>query len=75
MATSFKMAIDIERIAFEAYGVSVGGKTYDGKDIPKWENVGKKVQDAWRAAAVAVANYLESERQFLEKETCMDFVD
>jgi len=66
------MAIDIGRIAFEAYGVSVGGKTYNGKDIPKWEDVGKKVQDAWRAAAVAVLQYVESER---ESSTCMDFVD
>jgi len=52
------MALDIGRIAFEAYAESVGGKTYDGKDIPKWESVGKTVQDGWRHAAVAVSQYL-----------------
>ena len=52
------MALDIGRVAFEAYAKSVGGKTWDGKDIPAWETVGKVVQDGWRSAAVAVSQYL-----------------
>lgn len=57
------MAIDIGLIAFQAYNDQVGGKTFDGKDIPKWEEVGKKVQDGWRAAAVAVLQYIGQERE------------
>jgi hypothetical protein len=57
------MAIDIGRIGFEAYAKQVGGKTYDGKDIPKWEDVGKVVQDGWRAAGVAVLQYIDKERE------------
>ena len=54
------MTVDSEKelaqIAFEAYGASTGGTTYDGKPIPPWEKVGDKVQKAWRAAAEAVCN-------------------
>ena len=56
------MALDIGRIGFEAYSVSVGGKTYDGKDIPKWEDVGQRVQDAWRAAGIAILQYIDREQ-------------
>lgn len=66
------MAIDIGRIAFQAYSDEMGGKTYDGKDIPKWENVGQKVQDAWRAAGVAVLRYIDDERKQLKKDLAED---
>lgn len=43
-----------ERIAremFEAYNEKAGGKTWDGKPIPPWAEVGEKVQGNWLAAA------------------------
>jgi hypothetical protein len=48
------MAIDIGRVGFEAYTASVGGRTYDGYAIPKWEALGQRIQNAWREAGVAV---------------------
>lgn len=42
------------QIAFEAYNESKGGKTYDGKPIPPWGEVGDEVRKAWDAAADAV---------------------
>jgi len=39
------------KAAFEAYKKKVGGKTYDNKDIPDWDNLGKTIQDAWMIAA------------------------
>ena len=57
------MAIDIGLIAFEAYKKKVGGKTYDGKDMPNWSDVGQSVQDGWRHAAVAVSQYLDQCKQ------------
>ena len=46
------------KIAFEAYSESTGGKTYDGKPIPKWNELPEHVQRAWSAAAAAIINKL-----------------
>jgi hypothetical protein len=62
---------NIERVAkaaFEAYGLSTGGKTWDGKDIPQWEFIGEKIQAAWRAAALAVVRDVEAEYNLLGVE-------
>jgi hypothetical protein len=44
---------DIGRIAYAAYAKHTDGKTYDGRDMPKWEDLGERIQGAWRAAASA----------------------
>jgi hypothetical protein len=45
---------ELAKTAFKAYNVQAGGKTWDGKPIPDWENVGEKVQANWVAAINAV---------------------
>lgn len=48
---------ELARVAFEAYGASTGGKTWDGKDIPPFEVIRERtphVARAWEAAADAV---------------------
>jgi hypothetical protein len=40
--------------AYSAYAESTGGKTYDGRDIPVWADLGDRIQGAWEAAASAV---------------------
>lgn len=45
------------QIGYEAYAVATGGKTWDGRDMPTWEQVlasGTKVAVAWAAAADAI---------------------
>ena len=42
------------KIAFDAYVKAVGGKTYDGKPIPKWEDLSIPIRQAWSKAARAV---------------------
>jgi hypothetical protein len=42
------------KIAFDAYAEAVGGKTYDGKPIPKWDDLSINIQQAWNKAAWAV---------------------
>lgn len=44
---------DIAKLAFEAYNTAAGGKTWDGKDIPPFDEVGEKVQANWIAAVKA----------------------
>ena len=39
------------RRAFEAYNVSVGGLTWDGKPIPGWDAITTKIREAWCVAA------------------------
>jgi len=52
---------ELARAAFEAYGKSTGGKTWDGKDIPPFEVVAERtphVARAWEAAVTAVRKLL-----------------
>lgn len=51
------MAIDIGRIAYEAYVVQL-----QATHLNPWEKLGQTQQDAWRHAAVAVSQYLHKER-------------
>jgi len=48
------MGISLGQIAFEAYSKAVGGKTWDGKPIPHWNDVSASVRNAWDVAARAV---------------------
>ena len=48
---------ELARMAFEAYGQSTGGKTWDGKDIPPFDVIRERtphVARAWEAAVSAV---------------------
>lgn len=53
------MALDIGRIAFEAYAKQVHHVTYHGDTMPKWEALDKTAQDGWRHAACAVLDYMD----------------
>jgi hypothetical protein len=49
---------DLGQVAFEAYAKSMGGKTYDNKPIPEWDNVSPNVRRGWQRAAEAVKQEL-----------------
>jgi len=38
------------QLAYERYAEFTGGKTYDGKDMPVWSNLGSRIQGAWEHA-------------------------
>ena len=42
--------------AFHGYAGAMNGVTHDGKKIPKWEDLGEKVQNAWECSAMVVAH-------------------
>lgn len=47
------------QIGYEAYARHTGGKTFDGRLMPTWEQVvagGTAVAGAWEAAAQAIAD-------------------
>lgn len=37
--------------AYQAYGDSVGWKTFDGRDMPTWAQLPERIQQAWAAVA------------------------
>jgi hypothetical protein len=47
--------LEIAEKAFNAYNKQAGGKTWDGKDIPPFAEVGDKVRANWIAAVKEVA--------------------
>jgi hypothetical protein len=56
---------NLARVAFEAYGASTGGKTWDGKPIPPFETIRERtphVALAWEAAATAILKELHHAR-------------
>lgn len=52
---------ELGQIAFEAYGKSTGGLTWDKKPIPAWDELPDHVRQAWMAAADAVHAALRGE--------------
>lgn len=42
------------QLAYEAYVVSVGGKAFNGDDLPGWHALPTRIRDAWAEAANAV---------------------
>ena len=41
-----------------AYDKSAGGKTFDNKPLPTWEELGEDRQNCWRAAASVFDDYV-----------------
>jgi hypothetical protein len=44
----------LARAAYQAYGEETGGKNYRGEPMPAWDDLGDKIQSAWRRAVSAV---------------------
>ncbi|WP_168220934.1 hypothetical protein [Actinomadura sp. WMMA1423] len=55
---------DIDQLAeaaYAAYGETTDRKNFRGEPMPAWEDLGDRIQNAWRAAARAVADAVASE--------------
>ncbi|MCP9947295.1 hypothetical protein [Actinomadura madurae] len=46
---------ELARTAYDAYGETTDHKNFRGDPMPAWEDLGERIQNAWRAAARAVA--------------------
>jgi len=55
----------LAKIAYEAYGAFTGWKTYNGRDMPKWDDLGLPIMRAWQAAAEEVR--LVSRKEYIEE--------
>lgn len=45
---------DLARTAYDAYCVAVGGKAFNGDDLPPFEATPQRIQNAWTVAVIAV---------------------
>lgn len=54
--TARELAIPTARgeVGYKAYALSTGGKTFDGRDMPAWEELPERIRGAWEAAASAI---------------------
>ena len=46
-------AVDVAKVMYAAYSEQAGGKTFDGKPLPTYEELGTDRQSCWKAAAEA----------------------
>jgi len=47
---------DLARMAYRAYGETTDFKNYQGLPMPTWDDLGERIQTAWRAAAESVVS-------------------
>lgn len=60
---------ELAKIAFAAYRERVGGKTYDGQELPQWEGLHPGVREGWIAAIKAAKNEIAAHnRAFLNTD-------
>lgn len=38
---------------YQGYAKSIGGKTFDSREMPKWDELPPRIQEAWREAIAA----------------------
>ncbi len=46
-------------IGYDAYAKFTGGKTFDGRDMPKWEDLPPRIKQAWAAAAQSITDAVD----------------
>ena len=49
----------IAKLMWDAYAIQAGGKTFDGKPLPTWDELGEDRQSCWVAAASVTADRIE----------------
>ena len=66
----------IAKLMWDAYAIQAGGKTFDDKPLPTWDELGEDRQSCWVAAASVTASRIEKLEAALlaVKLTSVDFV-
>lgn len=52
------------RMGYEGYAASTGGKTFDGRDMPKWDDLPERIRDAWKAGIETALKEAVAQRLF-----------
>jgi hypothetical protein len=59
--------IELAKQMWGAYAIQAGGKTFDGKPLPNWDELGEDRQACWAAAAKVSADRIEELTNLCEK--------
>lgn len=51
---------ELGRVGYEGYAAHTQGKTFDGRNMPTWEETGEHTQGAWEAASRAIVQHHEA---------------
>jgi hypothetical protein len=46
--------LELGEVGYAAYGEAADWKTFDGRDMPAWDDLGERVQGLWNTAAYAI---------------------
>lgn len=49
----------LAKAMWDAYAIQAGSKTFDGKPLPTWDELGEERQSCWVAAASVTADRIE----------------
>lgn len=60
----------IAKLMWDAYAIQAGGKTFDGKPLPAWDELGEDRQSCWVAAASVTADRIEKLEAALWRHAC-----
>jgi hypothetical protein len=60
----------IAKLMWNAYAIQAGGKTFDGKPLPTWDELGDERQSCWIAAASVTADRIEKLEAALRLYAC-----
>lgn len=60
--------MNVGKVAYEAYAQFTGGKTFDGREMPTWENLTDRIRSAWEAASTAAREIADFEEVDIETE-------
>jgi hypothetical protein len=55
------------RRGYEGYAQSTGGKTFDGCDMPTWDDLPARIQEAWRCAVAAAIDLPPKDETIVDK--------
>lgn len=58
------------KTGYEAYARCTDGKTYDGRDMPAWDELPGRIQGAWSEAAAAIAREVYAAVEAANVEDC-----
>lgn len=48
----------LARTMFDAYGANCGWRTFNGREMPRWDDIDGRIQKNWKAAALAALESL-----------------
>ncbi len=60
--------LDLRRIGYEAYAKQTGGKTFDGREMPAYDDLPKNVLAAWSASADAIRDAILSATKVVDDQ-------